>query len=611
MKKILTFILPLLVVSLPGGGWAEEKIKLDEVVVTATKVEELLEETTSNVTVIRAEEIRKMNVNFVPDVLRQVNGVSVVQNGGEGKLTSVFLRGGSPTGTLVLIDGVKVNSPTAGVFDFSSVSVDDIERIEVVEGPQSTIYGSEAMAGVINIITKKGEGKPKAEITVEGGSFGTYKTTATASGSVKTFNYRVTASYFDTEGISAARNGTERDGYKNAFSSWKFGVKPSENSEVEVFGNYYYDRSQLDDFDFATRQPIDSTTFVQSGWHFMLSGRAKLYLMDKWEQVLTLSSFEDWVKFRDSNVAFNNADVLNRRYLADWQNNFYLSNAVTLTGGLEYRQERGENRGNYSDTIDNKAVYFNSKVKTLGDNLVLNAGLRYDRHETAGSKVTYRVGAAYTLKEAGLIFKSSYGTGFRAPSLDELFFPFFGNVSLKPEESKAFEAGLEKRFLSDRLSVSFTYFIQNYRNLIQADPLTFTATNFAKAEIKGVETQSSFKVTDTVSVRAGYTNLDARDKETGQKLTRRPNDRLNAGVSYTWRDLSASADYLYVGKCFDTTVGRDLNAYSLVNLSGSYRATKTFTFFARVQNLFNSHYEEAGGYGTKGASFYGGVKASF
>ncbi|HYA31587.1 MAG TPA: TonB-dependent receptor plug domain-containing protein, partial [Thermodesulfovibrionales bacterium] len=285
MRKIWTFILPLLVVCFPGGGWAEETVKLDEVVVTATKVEELLEETTSSVTVISGEEIRRMNVNFLPDVLRQVNGVSIVQNGGEGKLASVFLRGGDPTATLVLIDGVKVNSPTAGVFDFSSISVDDIERIEVVEGPQSTIYGSEAMAGVINIITKKGEGKPKAAVTVEGGSHGTYKSTATASGSVQTFNYRVTASYFDTEGIPAAKTGTEKDGYKNAFSSWKFGVKPSENSEVEVFGNYYYDRSQLADFDSVTRQVVDSATFVQSGWHFMLSGRAKLYLMDKWEQV--------------------------------------------------------------------------------------------------------------------------------------------------------------------------------------------------------------------------------------------------------------------------------------------------------------------------------------
>ena len=609
MKKIWLLILPLLICG-AGEVRAEEKIKIEEVVVTATKVPEPLEETTSSVIVIKEEEIKKMNVHFVPDVFRQIPALNVVQNGGDGKLTSVFLRGGAPTNTLVLIDGIKVTSPTAGVFDFSSIPVDAIERIEIVEGPQSTVYGSEAMAGVINIITKKGEGKPGFNVVLEGGAFGTYKSTLEASGSVRALNYRITTSYFNTEGISAAKDGTERDGYKNALLSWKLGIKPSENSELELFGHYYYDRSQLDGFDLTTRRAVDALSFVQHANHFLLAARSKLYLLDKWEQILTLSTFRDVTRFRDPDTEFNNADVVNRRQIADWQNNFYLSNAATLTAGVEYRLEKGENKGNYTESVDNKAGYVNSKLKLLNDSLVINAGLRYDKHETAGSKVTYRAGAAYIFKEAGLTIRGSYGTGFRAPSLDELFFPFFGNPLLKPEESKGFEAGIEKSLLKDRLVLSLTYFRQNYDNLIQADPLTFTAANIAKAEIKGVEANARFKLTDAVSLKAGYTNLDTLDRATGQSLTRRPNDKVNIGVGYTGPDLSAWADLLYVGRRLDTAAQRDLSSYAVVNLSGSYRVKKCLTLFGRVENLFNKHYEEAGGFGTKGASVYGGLRVT-
>lgn len=590
--------------------WAEEKIKIEEVVVTASRMEEPLEETTSSVVVIKEEDIKRMNVNFIPDVLRRVPEMNIVQNGGEGKLTSVFLRGGSPTATLVLIDGIKMNSPTAGVFDFSSISVDDIERIEIVKGPQSTVYGSEAMAGVINIITKKGEGKPKADLLLEGGSFGTYKGAVTASGSLKNLDYRITSSYFHTDGISAAADGTERDEYRNAYLSWKLGAKPSKNSELEVFGNYYYDRTELDGFDFATGRAADALNFIQSAHHFLLAARGKLYLLDKWEQILSVSTYRDEFEFRDPDTAFNNADVINKRQVLDWQHNLYLTNSLTLTGGFEFRNDEGENKGNFEDSIDNKAFYLMGKVKAFDDRLIVTAGLRHDDHETAGNKTTYRLGAVYHIKSADLSVRGSYATGFRAPSLDELFFPFFGNPSLKPEESKAFEVGIEKRFLKERASIAVTYFKQDYDDLIQFDFATFAVANVAKAEVEGVEVVGSFKVTDTLGLRAGYTNLDAKDEVTGERLTRRPKDKLNVGIDYSYRDLSASADLLYVGKRFDSATNTDLASYVVVNVSGTYKVTKNIAAFARIENLFDKDYEEAGGFGTRGASVFGGVRLS-
>lgn len=608
VANVLAALFLLLMIS-PAG--AEEKIKVGEVVVTAARIEEAAEETTSEVRVIKGEDIRKANATFLPDILRKVPDLSLVQSGGDGKITSVYLRGGDPKHVLVMIDGVKVNSNTTGSFDFSSVPVEDIERIEIVKGAQSTIYGSEAMAGVINIITKKGDGKIKIDAAFEGGSAGTYNPSFTVSGSEKSLNYRVTGLYYHTDGISAAKGGTERDGYNNGYVSWKFGYKPSENSELELLGSYSNDRTELDDIDFTTGKPVDALNFVQHGNHFILSARGKLYVADKWEQVLTLSAFSDLLKFRDPDSFFNNSDILNTRKVADWQHNLYLSNAVTLTGGFEYRREKGENRGNFDDAVDNRAIYFNSKLKFLKDNLILNAGLRYDDNEAAGTKTTFKLGAAYYFRDAGLTFRTSYGTGFRAPSFNDLFFPFYGNPSLKPEESKSYEAEVVKTLLQEKVALTLTYFKQNYKNLIQAEPLTFTAANIARASVEGVEATASVKVTDSIDVRTGYTYLSTEDKDTGTRLPKRPKNKFNAGIGYSAGNLSLLADYLYVGPRLNSTAsGEELSAYSLVNLSGSYRITKSISFFGNVVNLFNAHYEEVGGFNTKGASVYGGMRVS-
>jgi vitamin B12 transporter len=618
MKGVWLMLLCILMASSAGTGWAEEKIKVGEVVVTASKIEESVEQTTSEVTVIKGEDIKKMDVVFLPEVLKKIPDLSIVQGGGDGKVASVFLRGADPKNTLVLIDGVKVNSNTTGGFDFSAFPVADIERIEIVKGAQSTMYGSEAVAGVINIITKKGEGKPTVSASFEGGSFGTYYPSLTVSGSEKSFTYRVTGSYFNTEGISAAKDGSEKDGYRNAFLSWKLGVKPTENSELEIFGNYSYARSELDDFDFISGRAVDALNYVQRGNNFLLAARGKLYLFDKWEQVLTVSTYRDSLTFSDPNNVFNNFDTLNTRQLIDWQHNLYLLNTLTLTAGFEYRKDGGENQsssGGFDDTINNKALYLNGILKLLGNNLIFNAGVRYDDNDMAGSKITYRFGASYDFKDAGLLFRTSYGTGFRAPSFNDLFFPFYGNPNLKPEDSKSFDAQVVKTLFRNTTSLSLSYFWQDYTNLIQADPLTFTAANIARASVQGVEANLSVRPLEGVEVRAGYTYLDTEDKDTHLPLIRRPVNKFTGSLGYSTGTLSVLADYIYVGSRYDSTraaqTGTKLAPYSLVNLSGNYRVYKNFTLFARIENLLDKDYEEIFSYGTKGISFYGGMRVTF
>ncbi|MBI4824465.1 MAG: TonB-dependent receptor [Nitrospirae bacterium] len=615
MKRFLVVFLMLVMAS---AVWAEEKVRVEEVVVTAGRIEEPSQETTSDVVVIKEEEIKKMNVQFVADVLRQVSELNLIQSGGKGKLANVLIRGGSSEHTMVMIDGIRVKSTTTGSYDFSDLTVDDIERIEIVKGPQSTIYGSEAMAGVINIITKKGKGKPKTELSFEAGSFSTYKPSLSVSGGTGKISYRLNSSYLKTDGISTAKSGTERDGYENAFFSGKLGIKVKENLELEFTGRHSYDLSELD------ARSSDDPNYIQRGYHSMLSGRGKLYLFDKWEQVLTLSSIRDSLEYRDPDTSRNNSDISTGMDTVDWQNNLYLSDSYTLTAGAEYREEQGENRDLSNNTlvfdkiVDNKAIYLNNKLKTFKDNLILNAGLRYDEHETSGDKTTYKVGALYEIKPFSARVRLSYGTGFRAPTLNELFYQdswgSSGNPNLKPEKSTAWEVGAEKDI--DKASISLTYFQQDYEDLIQwteVAPWTWQPQNVRSASVKGIESSLSLKPIDILNISMGYTHLNTEDKSTHKKLPRRPNDKFALTGELSKGKYTLRADYLFVGSRADSSksTGDDLPWYGIVNLSGSYNVTKSLSLFGRIENLGDVDYVEAKGYGTPGRSFYGGIKAVF
>ncbi len=594
-------------------GAEDETIKIKEVVVSAIKIEEIVEETTSDVIVIKGEAIKEMNVEFVTDVLKKISELNLVQSGGAGKLAGAILRGGSSEHTLVMIDGVKVKSTTTGSFDFSGINIDDIERIEIVKGPQSTIYGSEAMAGVINIITKKGKDKLKIEASFEGGSFGTYKPSVMVSGGDKRIDYRLTGAYFYTDGISAAKDGTERDGYENASLSGKFGFRPTEKIEFEITGKYYDDRSELDSFG------VDDLNYIQHGDHYILSGKGKLYLSDIWEQILTVSTVKDSLRYRDPDTVFNNADITTSMDSIDWQHNLYLSELYVLILGAEYRDEKGENKGVFDRVVDNKAFYLNNKAKFFNDVLIINAGLRYDEHETFGSETTYRVGGIYNIKPIMLKVRGSYGTGFRAPTLNELFYndPWgsTGNLNLRPERSNSWEVGIERDIINKKATVSITYFEQNYKDLIQwvespPGSWQYTPQNIAEAEVKGIEADVHIKI-EPFMLRSSYTNLHTEDNETGKKLPRRPENKFSISVEYAKGKTAILAGCTFVGEAYDdpaNSENKKLTSYSLINLSGSYRLTNNIKLFGRIDNLLDEDYETAKGYGAAGFSVFGGIK---
>ena len=600
----------LLTTFLSTHTFAQESVEtLTEIVVTATRVEESPQDVTQDITVITKDDIEKKGVEFITDALESYTDIGIVQNGGVGKNATLFLRGGSPNQVLMMIDGVKVKSPTTGSLDLAGIIIDDIERIEVIKGPQSTLYGSEAMAGVINIITKKGKGKPKLTVSAEGGSFSTYKTTASISGAKDVWDYRVTASYFDTGGISAAKSGTEADGYTNKSISTKIGLMPSDKLGIELNLKYFEDVSELDSYSWGVGM-VDDLNYVQDGKHYLISAKSMLSVLDSYEQTLTLSSIGDNLKFEDPDTSSNRTSIDTTMQTVDWQHNLYIKD-TTWTGGIEYRKEAGEIKDNFNKEVDNKAFYLNGKVKLADDSFILNAGLRNDEHKTAGIKTTYRIGGLYDFKPHGLRLKGNFGTGFRAPSLNELYYPFFGNTNLKPEKSESYDIGIEKDLYVDRLLLNAAYFNQQYQDIIEYDFETFTAQNVGKAEVKGIELGLAATITEDVNLKASHTNMDTVDKDSNKPLTRRPTNKFNSSIEYKGGKFIAIGEYTYVSERYDSAVSRNLSQYSLVNLKGRYFISDSITLFARVDNLFNENYEEAGNYGVPGVSAFGGVKVEF
>jgi len=581
---------------------------LQEVVVTASRIEEPAEETTGSVTIITSEDIKRSNAKDITELLRTVPELNLVQNGGPGKEASVILRGGDSRHVLVLVDGVRVNSPTTGSFDFSGILLDDIERIEIVKGAQSTVYGSEAMAGVINIITKKAK-KTGIELSLEAGSYGTYSPSISLFTNSQRHSLRLTGSYYSTDGISAASAGSERDGYENTSFSGTFTLKPSERIDLTIFTRYIDDRTELDGFDFMTGRAIDDTNYVQRGERLLGLITMRTLFIESWEQIIKLSQSEEKLKGSDPDTFFNNYTIKTLQRELNWQNNLYLHDNYILTAGIDLRYEDAINEGNFDESRDSHAFYINNRITLLKD-LIINGGLRYDHYELTGNRTTYRLGALYNIRPLNTRLRLNYGTGFRAPSMNELYYPWYGNASLKPERSSSWEAGIEKAFFSERLLLSLTYFREDYKDLIVPDPLTWQATNINRAEIKGVETGLRVSLAEDISLRAGYVNLDAEDRETGERLSRRPMHRLNLELSGKKGPFSSSIYYIYTGGRYDSAIKGNLPPYSVVNISASYRVSNTLSTFMRIENLFDRNYEEAGGYGRPGLSIYGGMKVT-
>jgi vitamin B12 transporter len=637
MAKLKLFIFVLLLSTLSFSQTDSAKIyTLSDVVVTATKTSTPLFELANSITVIDSAEIQRRGSNTVLDLLKTEYGLDIIQQGSFGSLTNVYTRGSNTGHTLVLIDGVEVNMPSdpGGTYDFGNLPVDNIERIEILRGPQSTLYGSDAMTGVINIITKKGTGKPKFSLLTEGGSYNSYKGLTELNGSYNFLNYSLTLSREKTDGFSSAsaRDGNqEKDGSSNYNLSSRIGAEIANNLNLNLTFRFTKADVAYDQFggqfgdDPTYIYKLEESVFRTEGKYSAFNGI--------WEQKLGFSVFRNVRKYSNDAFLFDASRAFydGRKLKFDWQNNFYLSNLNTLTFGIETEQEKAETEYYIlSETSPFESILPESKTRTTGvylqdqirfGNFYGTAGIRYDDHQRFGSAITYRLAPALIIWQTGTKLKATFGTGFKAPSLFYLFDPSFGNPDLDPEKSIGWDAGVEQYLWDSKLVLGATYFENHFEDLFGTDE-NFKTININKAITKGIEFYFTFNTLKEISMKGNFTYTDAKDKSENSPdkdlpLIRRPKLKASYEVNYNFNEkANINAEIIFSGESNDKDFSLfpskrvKLKSYSIVNLAASYNIFEFLQLYGRVENLFDADYEQVLGYATPGLSGYAGIKIS-
>jgi vitamin B12 transporter len=604
----------------PGVPGKEETRRLDPVVVTATMVATPQEKIGATVSVVTGDEITQYNYDRIEDVFRQVPGVEVQTSGSPGKATTLSIRGGGSQRSLVLIDGLRTASPTLGSTDIAEITIDSIDRIEIVRGPQSTLYGADAITGVVNIITKKGQGAPSASVWVEGGNYNTFREQLNVQGAFGGFNFNVTGSQFNTGG------NLPHDDSGQTSVSGRIGYDFPWKGELSLTGRYSYLDLELPIFSTApTVFDPNATNLLETGLYTIKYTQP---IVSWWNVTARFGQWFNNSNFRDTpppgdittiskiNTSRIQGDVLSTFTIPQWN---------TLSLGWEYRSESGTNNTTgtfptvFSETLDTLAFFGQDEV-SLFDRLFLGGGLRWEDNNQFGSSLTGRASAALVIKETGSKLRFAWGQGFRAPTINDLFFPGFANPNLKPEQSTSWEIGADQRLWRDRIRFGATYFNQNFTELIQFvfDPSTgfFLPENVGRARIQGVEAYASFDPFDWIGFYVNYTYLDAKDLDTGGELRRVPRNTVNTGVTVTpFNRLTLFMQANVLSSQLESDfIGRNPGYFRIDTggtfvLLGQHGRLNRLELTLRIQNLTNQRYDEVLGFPAPGINALAGLRA--
>jgi len=623
------------------GGGAESVHSLEEVVVTATKTPTPVSQVTSAVEIITEKDFRSQNLKTVADALRLSPGLAVFGSGGPGSEVIARIRGANTTHTLVLIDGAIVNSPTLGYYSFANLTTDNIERIEILRGPQSMLWGADAMGGVINIITKRGTETPQVGGFFEYGSFSSIREGAHASGQKGPLDISTTLSRWDITGFSAADfrlGASERDAYRNWQGSSRVGLALPYDGRLDLTFRWLNNSINLDNISTPPKDVFGSKTKEQQ---VIYSASYDQPLTNWWSQKLTLAHNQDRALFfpgtlqrnlvtgaftipagtpNETNTHTNRAEV---------QEHFRIAQPLLLSTGYQFRDELGRNDTGLTGRIIDSHAGFAEAQLNAWERVFATAGVRHDSYSVFGDATTYRGTAGYLLKETNTKIRSSYATGFRAPTINQLFFPNFGNPNLGPEKMQGMDVGMDQAFLGDRLRLSGGYFWNRFRNLIvnsNNDPAcapfsTFLSCprNIGGAVTKGWEASANVVLlldrpfARSLELQGQYTNTLTRDVSTALRLPRWPVDQWSAIVNYRPIDpLLVNVAVRYVGSRFNDLLNRQpQRAFDVWALAAAYDVTKQVQAYARVENLFDEKYEEILNAGTAVRSIYVGVRVNY
>jgi len=573
---------------------------LDPVLVTATRQATRVSETLADVTVIQREDIEKASGSSAVELIARQPGIQLSNNGGLGKTSSLFIRGAEARHTLLLIDGISLGSATTGTPSLADIPLSQIERIEIVRGPTSAAYGSDAIGGVIQIFTRRGDGPIKADAFAGIGSRNTHELSAGLSGGNEILSGSLRVSYLGTDGFNAAADPTrykavngslpnpDRDGYSQTSTTGNIAIRPSRGHELgitgySVTGKNYYDGGGPTVFAYANVASSVLSAYSRNQW------------TEQWTSTLRVGHAED--SSRNYAPTFSLFETLQNQFMVENQIRLPLG---SLLLGYEYLSQEVNSTTAYTvreRTVSSPFIGYNAK---FGNNSVQLAGRRDDNSQF-GAKNSGNIAYGYQITNE-ISAHGAIGTAFKAPTFNQLYFPGFGSANLKPEEALNREIGMT--WLEAGHRIGWVYFDNRITDLIGGSPLV----NINKATIRG----NSLTYTGSIGhwlINAGVDIMDPRDASTGKKLPRRAEEQANFSLSYAAGRFNVGTEVQAVGARFDNATNtRQMKGYTLVNLFGHYQFSPDIRLEARINNLLDEQYETAWAYAQPRMNAFVGVR---
>nr|WP_315401965.1 TonB-dependent receptor [uncultured Duganella sp.] len=588
----------------------------DTIVVTATRTPQKLADTISDTVTIKPEQIAEAGTGSIVDLLKRQRGIEVVRNGGAGSSANVYIRGANSNQSIVLVDGVRIGSSTTGAANWSAIPLTAIDHIEIVYGPLSSLYGADAIGGVIQIFTKKGQGAPAVSAFAGYGSDHTREADATLSGATggeHSFGYAVSAGKEKSDGFSTTRRGfnlynPDDDGYDKENVSGQFSLQLAKGYEAGALFLHSKLDSRYDNklgaYDVRSQNVIDTASVY-----------AKAQLLPVWDSLLQYSQTKDKGENYAGATASDHSLIRTKQSFITWQNDVRIG-ADVLQLLYEHRKEEvrtnGFNLRKPERTTNSFAASYNAR---RGDNL-LSAAVRRD-NTIYGSQNTGSLGYGYNVTRA-LRATASYGTSFRAPTYNELYFPNYGNTAINPEKGRNAEIGLRYDDGVNALSAGY------YRNrltdmIINLNPcpsrLVVTnsgcAYNVNRARLEGLTLSAATRIAG-IDLAANLDLQDPKDETTGRRLLRRSKKHGNVNADYTIGALKAGAELELSGDRFENAANsRRLGGYGLVNLYATYRFSRDWSALVRWNNIGDKRYELAEYYNTPGSQVFAGIRYGY
>ena len=590
---------------------ADSRIEPD--IVVAARVPQYSYQVGQAVTVLTRADIERRQTIVLSDLLATTPGVTVTRNGGIGTITAVRIRGAEGEQTLTIIDGIRVNDPSSpgGAFDFGTLLAGSIDRIEILRGPNSVPWGSQAIGGVVNIVTATPSQGAQARGQIEYGAHNSLYANAGLSGGTGALTAAFNGGYLRTDGISAAANGTERDGFRQYGATGKVGVELAPGIGIDLRGYYADSRTQYDSaFPPPNYVVSDSPAYSTAKEAYGYAG-AHANLFD--------DRFRNRVAFTIADIKRDNFDAPNtpvsffsrgRTERFEYQGDFKVIDQLRIVGGAEHEDSRFNDGSTFAATGITSA--YGEAIVNPVRQLTITGGVRHDDHRTFGGHTTFGADAALAL-DTGTTLRASYGEGFKAPTLYQLY-SFYGTRSLVPETARSYDVGIQQRLLGNQVSASVTYFHRDTKNQIDFDLGTFTYQNIAQTRAEGVEVELALRPVEALTVTGNYSYIDAKNRSTGtnfgRDLARRPKQTLSVSADYRFAfGLSVGGTVSHVGDSFDNAGNTvRLDGYVLAGFRAEMAIGHRLSVYGRIDNAFNEKYQTVANYGTDGRAAFGGIR---